>query len=251
MNFLAHSIIATRFLKLTEPLSAYVVGTALPDLLPLAAERVRLRPAQIERALPRTALETALSAGVSVHLATDAAFHKSAAFSDAQAKAGQLVADAGFEGIRVRRFFAAHVLTELVLDAVLLRAEPALAGKFYEAFAAVDPAAVTQWAEAVMERPLPNLPGVLTRFARSSYLRGYAEDDGVATGFSNLCRRAGQDTFDGDNFRRLVGVVGEIAAYLPDYIPALLAETAQGILSARQEVAHAAANAVPGALRGA
>ncbi len=243
MNFLAHYVIATRYLKSVEPLTAYVVGTALPDLLPLAAERVRLRPAQLEQAAARTEFGAALGAGVSVHLATDAAFHKSAAFAKAQAEASHLLVEAGFEGIRVRRFFAAHVLTEMALDAVLLRSEPALADNFYAVFAAADRAAVTRWAEELTERPLPNLPSVLTRFVRSGYLRGYANDEGVATEFSILCRRAGQDGFDGDNFSRLVDFTGGIAARLPPYVPALLSETAAGILRSRQEVISAAANA--------
>ena len=74
MNFLAHYVIATRFLTPQEPIPAYVVGTALPDLLPGAAERVRLRPAQVAQRASRTEFEAALSAGVWVHLATDAAF---------------------------------------------------------------------------------------------------------------------------------------------------------------------------------
>jgi len=243
VNFLAHYVIAIRFVNPAEPLSVYVVGAALPDLLPLAAERVRLRPARLEQTTVRTEFEAALRAGVSVHLATDAAFHKSAAFAEAQAKVGQIIADAGFEGIRVRRFFAAHILTEMVLDAVLLRQEPALADEFYAAFAAADVAAVTQWAEAVTGEPLPNLPGVLSRFVRSGYLRGYEEDSGVATGFSNLCRRTGQDMFDGENFSRLVGVVSRTAARLPPYVSALLSETTAGILPSKQEERDAAANA--------
>ncbi len=243
MNFLAHYVIATRFLTSVHPLSAYVAGTALPDLLPLAAERVRLRPAQLERATAQTEFEAALSAGVSAHLATDAAFHKTKAFADAQAEVGRILADAEFAGIRVRRFFAAHVLTELALDAVLLRSEPMLAGDFYAAFAAADWSAVTQWTEKVTGKPLPNLSLVLTRFARSGYLRGYAEDGGVATGFSNVCRRAGQEAFEGDNFTRLVQLVGRITARLPPDVPALLAETAAGILPSRQEEAQTAANA--------
>ena len=243
MNFLAHFVIATRFLTPQEPLSAYVVGTALPDLLPLAAERVRLRPAQVEQRAARTEFEGALSAGISVHLATDAAFHKTAAFAEVQSEVSELLAETAFDGIRVRRFFAVHVLAEMVLDAVLLRVEPALADDFYAEFAAADRAAVMHRAEAVTGKPLPNLPGVLMRFARSGYLRGYAEDDDVATGFSNLCRREGQDTFEGDNFTRLVHVVSQTAARLPPYVPALLSETAAGISQARQEERDAAANA--------
>ncbi len=229
MNFLAHFQIATQFLTPKEPLSAYVLGTALPDLLPLAESRVRLRPAQAAAAETRTAFEATLAAGVSAHLVTDAAFHKTAAFASAQAEVSDLLAEAGFEGIRVRRFFAAHVLTEMVLDAVLLRADPAIADHFYQAFAAADFELATRWTESVTGKALPHLLPVLARFAQSQYLRHYAADEGVATGLSNLCRRAGQDTFEDGNFARLVGVAGQAAARMPRYVPALFSETAAGI----------------------
>lgn len=245
MNFLAHYEIATRFLTSKQPFSAYVLGTALPDLLPLAESRVRLRPAQIASAEARTEFEAALAGGVSVHLATDAAFHKTAAFTEAQAEVNDLLADAGFDGMRVRRFFVAHVLTEMALDAALLRADSALADRFYSAFTAADFDGATRWTEAATGKSLPHLPQVLTRFANSQYLRHYAEDGGVATGLSNLCRRAGQDTFEGENFARLVGVVKQTAARLPQFVPALLSETAAGILLGRQELRGIAANAFP------
>ncbi len=237
VNFLGHFQIATQMLSQNwgagaDP--AYVVGTALPDLLPLAERRVRFRP---ERLSAGTEFEAALRGGVSAHLATDAAFHKTAAFAAAQATVGGLLADAAFEGMRVRRFFVAHVLTEMALDAALLRADPALAGRFYGAFALADLGAAARWAEAVTGRPLPGLVPVLTRFASSQYLREYARDDGVATGLSRLCRRAGQDTFEGENFSRLVAVVQKTAARLPVFIPALLAETAAGIYAAGIHIA--------------
>ncbi len=229
MNFLAHYEIAAKFLTPHQPLSAYVLGTALPDLLPLAEGRVRLRPAQVASAEMQTEFEAALRAGVSVHLATDAAFHKSAAFTLAQAEVSGLLADAGFDGMRVRRFFVAHVLTEMVLDAALVREDPALADRFYGAFAGADFVLSSRWAEEVTGRPLPHLPRVLMRFADSQYLRQYAEDDGVATGLSNTCRRTGQDIFEGKNFSRLISVVRQASDWMPQFIPALFSETAAGI----------------------
>ena len=243
MNFLAHYVIATRFLTPAEPISAYVVGTALPDLLPMAAERVRLRPAHIAQTAARAEFETALRAGVSAHLATDAAFHKTSAFAQAQAEVSQILAETPFKGLRVRRFFAAHILTELALDAVLLRADTSLADNFYAAFAAADFAAVTRWAEAITGRPLPNLTAALMRFAGAEYLRQYASDDGVAFGLSQICGRARQDTFEGENFVRLVSVVKQAAALLPKYVPALLSETGAGIFLPKQEETHTASKA--------
>ena len=77
----------------------------------------------------------------------------------------------------------------------------------------------------VVGKPLPDLPTVLTRFARSRYLYSYAEDEGVATGLSRLCARARQDTFEGENYARLVGVVGQTVAVLERQAEALLGET--------------------------
>ena len=225
MNFLAHYVLATRFLTPAGPLPPYVVGSALPDLLPLAASRVRLRPALVERQPAPTAEEAALRAGILVHLATDAAFHKTPSFAAAQAEAGRLLDQAGFEGIRVRRFFLAHVLTELALDAVLLRSDPTIADDFYAAFAAADRARVTRWTEAAVGGLLPDLPAVLTRFARSRYLYQYAEDEGVAMGLSRVCARARQDTFEGENYARLVAVVGQTVTALEAQAEALLGET--------------------------
>lgn len=236
MNFLAHSEIATRFLTPAEPLSAYVLGTALPDLLPLAGGRMRLRSAQVGSAETGTAFEAALAAGVFVHLATDKAFHQTVSFAEAQAEVSALLAEAAFDGMRVRRFFVAHVLTEIVLDAVLLRADPALADRFYSAFSA-DLHLAAEWTENITGKALPQLPAVLLRFAHSQYLRHYADNDGVAMGLSNLCRRARQDTFEGENFSRLVRVVNQTAALMPKFVPALLSETAAGISANHRESA--------------
>jgi len=225
VNFLAHHVIATRCLTPPDPLPPYVVGSALPDLLPLAAERVRLRPVLVKRQPAPTAEEAALCAGVLVHLATDTAFHKTPSFTTAQAEAGRLLDQAAFEGIRVRRFFVAHVLTELALDAVLLRRDPTVADDFYTAFAAGDRARVTRWTETAVGRPLPDLPAVLTRFARSRYLYQYGENEGVATGLARLCARARQDTFEGENYARLVAVVGQTVRALEGRAEALLGET--------------------------
>ena len=232
MNYLAHFHIAAQLLTPALPLPEYVLGTALPDLLSQAERRVRVRQ---ERLWASTETEAALSAGVLVHLATDAAFHKTVAFAEASAAVSQLLAGAGFTGMRVRRFFVAHVLTEIALDAVLLRADMSLPDRFYGAFNAADFGEVRHWAETVTGRPLPGLTWVLTRFGESQYLREYRSDAGVATGLSNVCRRAGQDTFEGENFERLVEVAGQVAGLLPAFIPAIFTETIAGILHSSGE----------------
>lgn len=229
MNFLAHFLLATQFLPPSGPLSAYVVGTALPDLLPLAAPRKRLRLASLTNAPEQTDAERALTAGARVHLLTDAAFHKTPAFTKAQTQVGELVTRAGFVGLRVRRFFLAHILVELALDAVLLRRQPHLTGDFYDAFAIVDFRETTGWAEAAIGQPLPSLSDVLTRFTRSRYLDSYAADAGVAEGVNRLGIRARQDAFTDENWRRLVSLASATIVTLTEQADVLLDETAAAV----------------------
>ena len=233
MNFLAHYMLATRFLSPPPSLPMYVVGNALPDLLPLAADRVRLRPALIKRQPTGSDEEAALRAGILVHLATDAAFHKTRAFAEAQAEVSRILAQTAFDGVRVRRFFLAHILVELALDAVLLRTDATIADGFYETFAAGDYEGTTRWTEKTVGQSLPELPAVLTRFEQSRYLVHYQEDEGVATGLSRLCERARQDTFEGKNYARLVEVVRQTVRVLEGRAQAMLAETAEAMNPSR------------------
>ena len=229
MNFLAHFVLATRFLEPPAERPAYVLGNALPDLLPRSDPRARFRPAALELSSPKDAQAAALRGGVLAHLATDAAFHKTDPFTEAQAGIKLLLRGAHFPNMRLRPFFLAHVLAELALDAALLRAEPTLADAFYADFAAADFVRATQWTEATLHTPHPTLPGVLARFARSRYLDSYRKDEGVAEGLSRLCARARQDTFEGANFRRLTAMVADSVRLLHVAAPALLADTAAAL----------------------
>ena len=224
MNFLAHFVVATRFLPPAAPLPLYVLANAFPDLLPLAAPRTRLRAALLNAAPRLTPEDNIITAGARMHLLTDEVFHKTRAFALAAEEVGQLVDRAGFTDMRARRFFLAHVLTELALDAHLIRQEPALLDTFYACCAKADTMQITRWAEAVTQQSLPLLPQTLARFAEFQYLRYYADDAGVAEGFNRLCVRARQDTFAGDNERRLVTLTAQIVALMDAGLAQALAD---------------------------
>ncbi len=229
MNFLAHFCVAARAEPLPAARPAYVAGTALPDLLPLAAPRARLRISGVASAPIHSSEDLALRDGVLAHLAADAAWHKTRAFAQAQAEASRRIEQAGFSQIRVRRFFLAHILVELALDAALLRRDPALGEDFYAAFSAANRQAVLGWAENAVARPLPALPMVLERFVASRYLMQYQTDEGVTTGLAHLCARARQDSFAGENYARLTKIVGETVQALASQADGLLGETQAGM----------------------
>lgn len=230
MNFIAHFAIASRVLSPTLATPLYVMANALPDLLPLAAPRVRLRASMLPAAPHSTAEDAALAAGAAMHLRTDMVFHKTPAFASAESEVGALVDGGGFDNMRARRFFVAHVLSELALDACLLRRDPALLDTFYSHCAEANGDHVARWAEAATRRVLPTLPRTLRRFTEFQYLRLYADDAGVAEGFNRLCARARQDTFEGDNEQRLVTLTAQIVALMDAGLAqALLDETYLGL----------------------
>lgn len=228
MNFLAHYGLALRFRPSTADLPLYVAGNALPDLLPPATPRLRPKLLDVPTRMPE---EDAVRAGVAVHLATDAAFHKTPSFAEMQAGAGDRLRQAGFTDMRVRVFFVAHILVELALDAALLRADGDLANRFYADFCAAEAFVVAGWAEAALGMSLPALPQILARFGAHQYLRHYGTNQGVAEGLTRVCARARQDTFEGDNFARLTDVVGTMVERVTARADDLLKETEQGIVA--------------------
>ncbi|MDQ2799807.1 MAG: hypothetical protein M3Y13_09210 [Armatimonadota bacterium] len=226
MNFLSHYALALRICPSAAHRPLFVAGNALPDLLPPATPRLRPKLLDVPTQMPE---EAAVRAGVAVHLATDAAFHKTASFAEMQAEAADRLRQAGFKDMRVRVFFVAHILVELVLDAALLRADGDLADRFYADFCAADAGVVTRWAEAALGKPLPTLPAVLARFGAHQYLRHYSTDQGVAEGLTRVCGRARQDMFEGDNLARLTDVVVRMGERVAGRAADMLEETAQGI----------------------
>lgn len=225
MNFLAHYLLATQYFPPVEPVSLYIVGNALPDLLPLASARLSMTAL---RESPHPISDNgALTQGATIHLLTDAAFHRLGTFRGVQEEISSLISEARFTDIRVRRFFFAHILTELALDSALLRHDRQLAEGFYSAFKPPEITAAAKWSENTLRREIPTLPFVLARFERSRYLNLYMDNAGVAEGLNRLCARAKQDTFEGANAERLIDLAGRAISAVSVNANVLMDETAE------------------------
>src|SRR5947207_1119796 len=118
MNYFAHAI---RFLD--RPY--FLAGTALPDWLSVVDRRVRLRARHVAAFSDGTGTPAAeLAAGVLQHLEDDAWFHKTAAFAIASAELTVLFRKSLPVDDRHRPAFLGHILTEMLLDAVLIERHP-------------------------------------------------------------------------------------------------------------------------------
>lgn len=84
----------------------------------------------------------ALKAGSLKHLAKDKLFHQSEFFKNAQKSVSELLDK---EALWPRKWFLNHVLTEIMLDRVLMDAHPQLCSDFYRDLGEADPDIITNF----------------------------------------------------------------------------------------------------------
>src|SRR5438105_5074396 len=133
MNYFAHGV---RFLD--RPY--FLAGTALPDWLSVVDRRVRLRARQVQPFADGTGAPAAeLAAGVLQHFDDDEWFHKTAGFAVATAELTVLFRRALPSDDGHRPAFLGHILTEMLLDRMLIERHPDLLAGYYEAVSKIDP----------------------------------------------------------------------------------------------------------------
>lgn len=169
MNYFAHGL---RFLD--RPY--FLAGTALPDWLSVVDRRVRLRARAVRPfALGSGAPEAELAAGVLQHLEDDAWFHKTAAFAVVSAQLTVLLRNALPADDGHRPAFLGHVLTEILLDAVLIEREPARLESYYRALSAVDAALVEESTNRMARNTTDQLKFLIPLFVEERFLADYAD----------------------------------------------------------------------------
>ena len=170
MNYFAHG---RAFVD--EPY--FLAGTAVPDWLSVVDRRVRARSARaaawIDDPDPRVA---ALARGMMRHHQDDARFHATRAFGELSWQFTAAVRAAVGPDDSLRPSFLGHILVELLLDDVLIRREPTVLDRYYEAVARVDPLLVQELVNRVSPQPTDRLPWMLSMFCRERFLCDYAED---------------------------------------------------------------------------
>jgi len=175
MNLLGHFVCAGHLSPEAR------LGAVLPDLVSLYRRRVRAR--QLVRlwtppppGAPRGT--DGLLAGVAFHHHVDRLFHSHPAFETATAGLqAALRAASGAPGLK--RFFPAHLLTEMYLDRLLMERRPARVDAFYAEVAAAGEA---PGAPFVLRHPLAERAGwgaFLERFTAQRFLEDYLSDAGL------------------------------------------------------------------------
>mgnify|MGYP007059388219 CR=1 FL=1 len=170
----------------------FLLGTAAPDLIRVAARKSRLREKHarefVQDESPRVA---EIAAGIQQHHADDAWFHKTQAFAQLSLEFTVIARDAlpGDEGFRPS--FLGHILVELLLDSVLIEREKQLLDNYYQAMEAVDAELVQLAISRMATQPAERFSACLQGFCQVRFLYDYLDDGKLCYRVNQVMRRVG------------------------------------------------------------
>jgi hypothetical protein len=170
----------------------FLAGTAVPDWLSVVDRRMRVRGKTaatfVDDPDPRQA---SLAAGVVQHHEDDRWFHQTRAFVELSAEFSHRLRTLLEDDVGFRPSFLGHILVELLLDAELIRAEPARLDAYYEAFEKIDVPFLEAGINRMATRTSDRLVELIPQFCRERFLYDYGEDDSLLLRLNHVMRRVG------------------------------------------------------------
>ncbi len=192
MNFFAHGIAF-----LDDPY--FVAGTATPDWLSVADRPVRIRARLIDRyneaqnnsssIAVATAEETSFINGARQHLLDDDWFHNQRAFLEISMQLGKMFREALGPDDNFRAGFLGHIVTEMLLDRVLIEQRPQLLDRYYKALAGLDYDFVQETVGKIATRTTDRLSALLPRFVQEGFLYDYLSEKKLLFRLNQVMRR--------------------------------------------------------------
>jgi hypothetical protein len=170
MNYFAHGLN-----HLDRPY--FLAGTAIPDWLSVSDRPVRLRPRLLDPWIDGSSeLQSEVAAGAKQHLDDDQWFHATRGFAETTGEMTVLFREllAGGDGFRCG--FLGHIVTELLLDSVLIEMYPDLLGEYYASLAGVESAKIQTAVNRMAKRPAERLAWFIDLFVSERILECYQDD---------------------------------------------------------------------------
>jgi hypothetical protein len=183
MNYFAHGV---RFLD--RPY--FLAGTALPDWLSVVDRQVRLRT---RRVAPfhdgGDSPEAQLAAGVLQHLHDDEWFHNSIAFAQVSGELTRSFRELLPEEGDHRPGLLGHIVTELLLDAVLIRRDPESLEVYYRRLREIEPSLVEAQVNRMSPRSTDRLVWFIGAFHSERFLADYLVPERMLFRLNQVLRR--------------------------------------------------------------
>ena len=197
MNYFAHAL---KFLD--RPW--FAASTGIPDWLTVCDRRVRMRTKHatpfLQDADPTV---VAVAGGVIQHLEDDAWFHTTRTFAETSLAITVLARDA-LDGERgLRPSFLGHLLTEVLLDAVLIAQHPQELARYYALLDQIDPQQIEAAVNQMAPRPTTRLAAMIVGYRQARILSDYAEDATLMVRLNQVMTRARCDRLP-DHFAQIL-----------------------------------------------
>jgi hypothetical protein len=169
MNYFAHGLH-----HLDRPM--FLAGTAVPDWMSVADRAVRVRPKLIEPLLADESPEGAeIVAGMLQHFLDDEWFHATPAFAITTAELTARFAALSPDDDGMRPGFLGHIVTEMLLDSVLIAENADQLDVYYDVLAKISPQEVQRVVNRGARGSTERLATFIPLFLRERFLYDYLE----------------------------------------------------------------------------
>lgn len=186
MNYFAHAI---RYLDRPQ----FLAGLATPDWLSVADRGVRVRARTIAPLCEEwSGDDREVAEGILQHLEDDRWFHGTRGFYEVNGELGQLLREALGPDESWQCGFLAHILTEMLLDSVLIETWPDHLHAYYAAMETVDAEAVEGVVNRVANRPTTRLAPLIPMFISERFLSDYGDSNRLLWRLNQVMRRVKQ-----------------------------------------------------------
>lgn len=183
MNYFAHGF---RFID--RPY--FLAGTAVPDWLSVADRAARVRTQRVAPFADGTdSPQAEVAAGILQHLTDDSWFHNTRAFFEVT---GELTRR--FRALLAGRddqhpSFLGHIVTELILDGVLVRRDESLLERYYQAMRQISPQIVQEVVNQMVRHPTSRLAVFIPMFQHEKFLWDYLQPAQMLLRLNQVLRR--------------------------------------------------------------
>lgn len=183
MNYLAHAL---RYFDRPE----FMVGTAVPDWLSVVDRRVRMRPKLVEPWTTHADFQLAeIAGGIAQHLWDDGWFHATRGFAEVTSQLAMMFRNAVGPGDGFRCGFLGHIVTEMLIDGVLIDEDPRRLNDYHAVLDQVDPQLVEHVVNRISVKPTNRLASFIELYRREKILESYQDSQRLLVRLNQVLRR--------------------------------------------------------------
>jgi len=162
----------------------------MPDFLSVVDRKVRFRMRHVEPFLTDNEHTTAeFAGGVLQHLEDDRWFHKTRGFFEVTGELTLLFREHVEQDDRFRAAFLGHIVTELLLDRVLIADHPGTLDRYYESWSQVDREQIQQTVNRMSREQTDRLVRGLRLFQEERFLYDYADSQRLLYRLNQVMKR--------------------------------------------------------------